>query len=178
MTGDTLVLGLGNPTRGDDRVGHAIVSGLRVPPGVDRRVTILSDVRLVDLLAGYDRAIVVDAVPVEADAVGQWWHQDAASIAAHEDDTDFSHELSLGRLLELARHDARPAPTVEAVLVGIAADDRPQVELSETLSPAVRAAVDPVRAAIRTALDERREECSAPRERDRTIAGGHTGDYS
>jgi hydrogenase maturation protease len=58
-----LVVGVGQPDRGDDAVGPLLAARLRDPPrpGVDVR-TLPSPVRLAEVWEGYDIVVVVDAV--------------------------------------------------------------------------------------------------------------------
>ena len=69
----TLVLGLGNPILSDDGVG------LRVARELENRLdqqevtvveTSMAGLDLLDLLAGYDRAIIVDAIQTVGGKVG------------------------------------------------------------------------------------------------------------
>jgi hydrogenase maturation protease len=62
----TLVLGLGNPILTDDKVGIHVVraaAGHCSPAnGVTFAEASVGGLRLLDLLAGYDRAVMVDAI--------------------------------------------------------------------------------------------------------------------
>lgn len=62
--GRTLVLALGNPLRGDDGVGTAVVAQLErmaVPPSVDILDGGTPGLETVLLIQGYERVIVIDA---------------------------------------------------------------------------------------------------------------------
>ncbi len=62
----TIILGLGNPILSDDGVGNRVALELedRVAERQDVAVmeTSMSGLSLIDLLAGYDKAIIVDAI--------------------------------------------------------------------------------------------------------------------
>lgn len=60
----TLVLGLGNELAGDDAVGLLVARGVREELGSTADVveSSASGLALIDVLAGYERAIVVDAI--------------------------------------------------------------------------------------------------------------------
>jgi len=63
--GDVVVIGVGNPDRGDDAVGPHVVAHLegRVPPGVRLMRTSGSDpATMIDAWRDADRAIIVDAM--------------------------------------------------------------------------------------------------------------------
>lgn len=60
----TLILGLGNPIRGDDAIGWVAAQKVyeRVKaPGLFLDLACVGGVYILDLLVGYDRALIVDA---------------------------------------------------------------------------------------------------------------------
>lgn len=72
--GRTLVLALGNPLRGDDGVGQAVVERLAaesLPPDVTVQDGGTPGLETVLLLQGYGRAIIVDAAEMGR-APGEW----------------------------------------------------------------------------------------------------------
>lgn len=69
----TLVLGMGNELLSDDAVGLKVVRELGQAishPDLEVRETCLASVELLDLLAGFDRAIIVDAIKTGAGKPG------------------------------------------------------------------------------------------------------------
>ncbi|MBI5956091.1 MAG: hydrogenase maturation protease, partial [Chloroflexi bacterium] len=63
-----LVLGLGNPILSDDSVGWKVAEAVRQRvdcANVTVQETSLAGLSLLDLLVGYDRAILVDAIRTE-----------------------------------------------------------------------------------------------------------------
>lgn len=58
-----LIIGVGNPDRGDDGAGHAVVRALRdLPlPGIDLRTVSGEASQLIEAWAGADQVVVVDA---------------------------------------------------------------------------------------------------------------------
>src|SRR5512136_1287978 len=63
----TIVLGLGNPLRGDDGVGPAVIEWLdrqELPPGVEAIDGGTAGLNIVSTLIGHERAIIVDAANV------------------------------------------------------------------------------------------------------------------
>jgi len=66
MTPRILVLGLGNTILGDDGVGISVVREIRKtwkePPCVECMEASLGGVGLLDLIAGFDRVVVIDAI--------------------------------------------------------------------------------------------------------------------
>jgi len=106
----TVVLGLGNPILSDDGVGIRIAR--RLEDRVDQReVTVveasLAGLSILDLLAGYDRAIIVDAIQTVGGRVGQVYRLspdvlDTTRHAASPHDIDVGTALELGSRLGLA----------------------------------------------------------------------------
>lgn len=99
----TLVLGLDNPLLGDDGVGLRIAGELK--GRLDQReVTVVESslvgLGLLDLLAGYDRAIIVDAIQTVGGKAGQIYRlgPDMFDAARH---VVLLHEVNLTTALEL-----------------------------------------------------------------------------
>ena len=83
----TLVLALGNPLRGDDGVGTAVLSKLAAYPIIPPEV-VLQDggtpgLETVLLLEGYERAIIIDAADMGLEP-GTWRRFSSAKLAAQE----------------------------------------------------------------------------------------------
>ncbi|MDY7038307.1 MAG: hydrogenase maturation protease [Thermodesulfobacteriota bacterium] len=67
----TLILGIGNPILCDDGVGLHIVPSLAgLIPNAEVRTTNMIDLHLLEILTGYDRLIIVDALLSSDDNVG------------------------------------------------------------------------------------------------------------
>jgi len=106
----TLVLALGNPFLSDDSVG------LHVARALDGRFnqqeitvmeTSLAGLSLLDLLIGYDRAIIIDAIQTREGKVGQVYRLEPGALAATRHastphDINFATALELGNRLGLA----------------------------------------------------------------------------
>ena len=62
----TIILGLGNPILSDDGVGNRVALELEDKLAQRQDVTVIetsmSGLSLIDMLAGYDKAIIVDAI--------------------------------------------------------------------------------------------------------------------
>ncbi len=86
MSKDTLVLGLGNPLRGDDGVGTAVVAALRsrtdLPAGVELLDGGAPGLETALLLQDYQRVIIVDAADMQLKP-GEWrqFFWDAALVS-------------------------------------------------------------------------------------------------
>jgi hydrogenase maturation protease len=107
----TLILGLGNPILSDDGVGNRVAQVLEDKlarqPDVTVTETSLSGLSLIDLLAGYDKAIIVDAIQTAAGKTGQLYRlsPDAFNNTRHVSsphDVNFATALELGNKLGIA----------------------------------------------------------------------------
>ena len=106
----TLVLGLGNPILSDDSVGLRIA---RVLEGTlkQQEVTVmevsLAGLNLLELLVGFDKAILVDAIQTIGGKAGQIYRLEPEAFdtirrAATSHDINFTAALELGKKLGLA----------------------------------------------------------------------------
>jgi len=144
-TGTTLLLGLGNPVRGDDAVGlrvaEAVGQLMRADPvpGVLVATSTRGGMELIDLLSGHGRAVIVDcmeapdAVP---GSVRQLSPDDVKGCARLVG----SHDIGVAEAIEMGRLLGADMPS-EVEIIGIACADTACIE--EQLSPALAAAVEP-----------------------------------
>lgn len=159
----TLVVGLGNPIRGDDGVGWKVAAeverGLEkgtTPSRSSRRQSVdveyfaLGGLSLMERLVGYDRAVIVDAVVTRrpVGTVSRLRLEDfpeggGANLAA-------AHDASLQTALALGRQLGARLPR-DVVVVGIEAERL--WDFSEALSPEVAAAVPQAVGAVWDALN-------------------------
>lgn len=150
----TVVVGLGNPERGDDAAGLRVVEGLRSePPAGVRLATATGDLlRLLDVLDGAGAAVLVDATRSGAEP-GTVRRLDASTgdVTAGVEAFASSHTFDLAATLELGRSLGRLPPRL--VIYGIEAGP---LSLGGGLSPAVEAALDEV-------ITRVREECACTR---------------
>lgn len=156
--GETLVVGLGNPILGDDGVGWRVIDAL---DGLDHAEASLQQacvggVSLMELLVGYRRAIIVDAVIDPAERPGSVWRRPLSAVetrvASH---LDSSHDAPLPAAIEAGRAMGAELPT-EIEVVGIVIE-RGDV-FAEELSDDVAAAVPVAAATVARALEERRPQ--------------------
>jgi hydrogenase maturation protease len=144
-TADTLVLALGNPLRGDDGVGAAVLEQLAqvdLPPGVELLEGGTPGLETVLLLQGYRRAIIVDAAAMGREP-GEWARllpgRDAELQA---DDLYLRGTLHYAGLAEaLALGEALAVLPEEIVIYGI---QPTEIGWSPGLSAVVQAAIPAV----------------------------------
>ena len=128
----TLILGLGNPILSDDAAGLQAARRLYELLGgedVDLVEAALAGMQTVQLLSGYDRAVVIDVVQDEA-KVGEVWRIDTDDLESVSSTS--SHGIGLGQALRLARLMDLPVPE-QILIYAIAAADIST--FGETLTP-------------------------------------------
>jgi hydrogenase maturation protease len=150
----TLMLGLGNPILTDDGVGIHVVRAAATQCSAANGVTFaeasVGGLRLLDLLAGYDRVILVDAIQTHAGRPGDIYQLSPADLQGtlHSSST---HDLSLPGALALGRALGTSLPGDEAI-VFIAVEVEDILTFGETCTPAVTAAIPCAVEAVLTAL--------------------------
>ena len=139
----TVVLGLGNPVRGDDalglRVAEAVQRLLDDDPvtGVQVLTSTRAGLELIELLEGTDHAVIVDAFDSPDATPGQIRRLTLDDVAGAARLVG-AHDITLAGAFALARATGIPMPeTVEIYAVEAADSDR----IEEGLSPGVEAAV-------------------------------------
>ena len=172
-----VVLALGNDWRRDDGVGWAVLEELRHLAGVASLAAVREPIELLDLWAGTDVAVVVDALSApDQPGTVQVGALQLASDARIPDPFRLgvsSHGLGLVEVLRLAQQ-LGSAPS-QVVVVGVVGGDFGRgVGLTEAVSRAVpdaaRAVDQVVRAAVPKGLVERHR--LAPRQEDRPCVFG------
>jgi len=151
--GRTLIAGFGNELRGDDGFGIAVVRRLEAA-NLDTAVTLMEvgtgGLRLAqELLAGYDRLIVVDAMN-RAEAPGTVYVSEVESVAPVAE-VDL-HLVVPSRALSVA--EALGALPCEVFLVGCEPKEVEELttELTPEVSLAVSQAVDRIQELLRRPL--------------------------
>ncbi len=119
----TIVLALGNPLRGDDGVGGAVLAALAQVESLPGGVTLLDGgtpgLETVLLLDGYRRAIIVDAAAMGLQP-GQWRRFDRQQARLHYRDAAFTGTLHHAGLAEaLVLGDALQVLPAEIVIYGV-----------------------------------------------------------
>ncbi len=141
--GDLVVIGVGNPERGDDAVGSEVVAHLEgyVPPGVRLTTTGGSDpATVMELWEGSSRAILVDAMVSGAEAGTVERFDATAGPLPHNVRLVSTHALGAGLAVEMARALDRLPPHLS--VYGIEGSTYEHgAELSPRVAAAVRVAV-------------------------------------
>ena len=142
-SGRTLVLGLGNPLLSDDAAGLAVAKEFerllaeRPIPGVEVVTSSRGGFELIDLLTGFERAVIVDALITDDPHPGRVHRLEPGQVAGSARLVG-SHDIGLADALELAGELGIAMPATVTVL-GVEAADL--TTFAETLTPAVAEAV-------------------------------------
>jgi hydrogenase maturation protease len=153
---ETIVVGLGNPILGDDGVGWRVIDALDAADVVGRADASLQQacvggVSLMEILVGYRRAIIVDAIIDPEAAPGSVWCRPLAEvetrIASH---LDSSHDAPLPAALAAGRAMGAELPCeIDVVGIVIERGDVFGEDLSDTAEAAVPVAAATVEEALR-----------------------------
>jgi hydrogenase maturation protease len=136
----TIVVGVGNPLLGDDGVGILVVKELRKRAAkmdivIEEAYT--GGLNLLDIIVGYDWAIIVDAIAIPEKKVGEVMLLDPRSIdSAHSSNP---HNVSFIEALDLSQRIREWAVPERIDLVAI--NIRPSLDFSSTLSKEVEGAI-------------------------------------
>ena len=142
----TIVLGVGNPILQDDGVGIHVANQLKQrikDPNITVDEALTGGMNLLDLIIGYDKAILIDAVNIRNAKDGEvkrFLLSDFSS--AHSDNP---HDVSLLEAIKLAERLGEKNIPREVVIIGIVLKEIPYVfgeQLSAKIAAAVPKAVD------------------------------------
>lgn len=131
---------MGNPLLCDDGVGLRVAAELKDRVN-QREVTIMetgiAGLSLLDLLVGYDRAIIIDAIQTVGGIAGQIYRLDpkAFDTAVH---TASAHGIDFTTALEFGKKLGLPLPQ-QIVIFAVEASD--VTTFSEECTPEVRKAI-------------------------------------
>jgi len=137
----TVVLGIGNLILGDDGVGVHVANEVKKhvkSPNITVDEAITGGMNLVDLLLGYDKAILIDAVKEENCKVGE-----VRKIRLDDFTTMHScnpHDVSLSEAIEMAKKLGEDNIPEDIIIIGIMMNEIP-CEFGEKLCEKIAAAV-------------------------------------
>jgi hydrogenase maturation protease len=136
----TLVLGLGNPILCDDGVGCRIAAALQQKihdPDIDIREESIAGLDLLELLSGYGRAIIIDAIQTGKGKPGRVYRLGPEALAQTRHATT-PHDVNLATALELGEKLKLKLPR-EIIIFAIEVED--VTTFSEECTSAVLKAV-------------------------------------
>ena len=123
----TIVIGLGNPILSDDSVGVRIARELkeRIESAGQSDVEVIEmyagGIRLMDAMAGYDRAVIIDSMVTGVERPGTLLRLSLSDLVTTRN-TLSVHDMDLPTALEMGRTLGMPIPS-EVVIWGIEAKD-------------------------------------------------------
>lgn len=147
----TIIIGLGNPIRGDDSVGWRVAEQVRQHiqqsgasnPELEVDCLALGGISLMERMVGYDRAILIDAVTTRQKPVGSVFCfsiDDLPDLTA--DHMTAVHDASLPTALQLGKAMGAHLPlTIDIVGIETISDYDFSEELSAPVAQAVPHAV-------------------------------------
>jgi len=132
-----LVIGLGNPLRGDDGIGPRVVAELHrrgLPEGIEAMDGGTGGLDLLRVMEGWDRVVVVDAADM-GETPGRFvrFTPDEARLVETPDRLSL-HHAGLAEVIRLAQALDHPLPPI--VVFGVQPE---RIDWQEGLSPAVEA---------------------------------------
>ena len=148
----TLVLGMGNTILSDDGVGIYVVQEVEKRfkrEDVDFAEASVGGMRILDVVGGYERVIMVDAIQTQEGTPGEIYRLTPESfrLSLH---AGSSHDLSLPGALTFGRTMGLTLPKDEDfVIIAIEVED--VINFAEMCTPAVQEAIP---RAVSTVLDE------------------------
>ena len=142
----TIVIGVGNPILQDDGVGIHVANKLKKlvdHPNITIDEAMTGGMNLLDLILGYDKAIIIDAVNIKNANDGEVKRlllTDFSTIHSNN-----PHDISLIEALKLAEHLGEKRIPNEIIVIGIVLKNLPYVfgdKLSSKIAEAIPKAVE------------------------------------
>jgi hydrogenase maturation protease len=140
----SLLLGMGNPILGDDRVGHElarrVAERLGAAPGleVEPECTV-GGLELLELVAGFDRLIVLDSIKTEGGRPGDWYRFGGSSLQETMNLSNV-HDANFATAMELGRRLGMHLPEDDDIHI-FAVEVRENLTFAERLSPELEQAM-------------------------------------
>ena len=137
----TIVLGVGNQILGDDGVGVHVANEIKKyiqNPDVTIDEAITGGMNLLDLILGYDKVIIIDAVKTETGENGE-----VKRIPLNDFSTMHScnpHDVSLSEAIQMAKKMGETRIPQNIIVIGVMMKQIP-CEFGEKLSKNIAAAV-------------------------------------
>jgi hydrogenase maturation protease len=138
----TLVVGLGNPILTDDGIGMHVVRAAAercAREGVTFTEASVGGLRLLEVMAGYERVILVDAIQSPDGRPGEIYCLGPNDLRASRH-AGCSHDMTLPAALALGRRMGMPLPQDEHLTI-IAVEVVDVLTFGEECTPAVAAAI-------------------------------------
>jgi len=126
----TLVLGIGNPILGDDGIGFHIAQELAKEikdENIDVKDTSVNGLNLLELIVGYDKLIVIDAIMTEDEKVGEIYRLKPRNSSETAWSTISLHHLNLATTIEIGERLFPKEMPGEVIIFAIGAQEVTEV---------------------------------------------------
>jgi len=160
----TLLLGMGNPVLCDDAVGVRLATDLAARLGRRPDVDVVEEcsvggLNLLELVAGYERLIVIDSLKTRDGRPGVWYRFTAASLRETMNLRNV-HDTNFATALELGRRIGAPVPDDGDIhVIAVEVDDN--LTFCEIMTPGLEAAypelLEEIGSEVEAMLGEHRE---------------------
>ena len=143
----TLVLGIGNPILGDDGVGFHIAQELAKEikdENVDVKDTSVGGLNLLELVVGYDKVIIIDAILTKDGEAGEVYRLGPEDIGEPAQSMISAHHLNLLTTIKLGRRlfPKKMPGEVKVLAVGIQEVAKVTEEMTGRVKEAIPRAVN------------------------------------
>jgi hydrogenase maturation protease len=146
-----LILGVGNPILSDDGVGIHVARELkkRKMPGVDVEELAASGLELLDVVRGYDKVVIIDAIQTTEGTPGELYILEEKDFEKSIHGSS-PHGINIATALALGRKLVPNEMPKEVVFFAVEAEDL--VNVSERLTPKVAKALPRIVEQVRKEL--------------------------
>lgn len=143
----TLVLGIGNPILGDDGVGFHVIQELLHQVGnetenIDIREASIGGLSVLDVIVGYDKVVLVDAIKTDCGKAGQVYKLRPEDFTSTVHLTTSAHDTNLATAIKIGNEFAREQMPKEIVIFAIEVEE--VTKFTEDMTEKVRKAVPEV----------------------------------
>jgi len=138
----TLVLGIGNTILGDDGIGVHIAQGLAKEindENIDVMDTSIDGLNLLELIVGYDKVIIIDAIMTEDGEVGEIYRLRPENIGRLACSATSPHHLNLAATIEIGKRLFPQEIPGEVIIFAVGAQE--VTEVTEEITARVKEAI-------------------------------------
>ena len=138
----TLVLGIGNTILGDDGIGVHVAQGLAKEindENIDVMDTSIDGLNLLELIVGYDRVIIIDAIMTEETKAGEIYRLRPENIGRLACSATSPHHLNLATTIEIGKRLFPQEIPGEVIIFAIGAQE--VTEVTEEMTARVKEAI-------------------------------------
>jgi len=157
----TLILGIGNPILGDDGVGFHIAQELAKEikdKNIDVKDTSIDGLNLLELIVGYDKVIIIDAIMTEDGEVGGIYRLKPEDIGEPAQSIISAHHLNLLTTIKLGGRLFPKKMPGEVIVFAVGIQE--VTEFTEEITEEVRGAIPRVVNLVLEEIDSKRNQHS------------------